>query len=171
MSTVNPSAVPPPVRRDRPEPGDRRGMPDRRRQMWWSILYGSFKPRRRRPARRFGEGFQSLDWHSAHLLAVSIGILLLSAADAFMTVTLMADGANEVNPFMAAFIYKSVTAFAAVKMLLTGTGVILMVVLANYRFMRVVRVAVVMYGLLVGYMVLLGYEMWLLRGLLSPFEF
>jgi len=139
--------------------------------MWWSLWYGSFKPRRRRPARRLGERFQSLDWHSADLLAVSIGILLLSAADAFMTVTLMADGANEVNPLMAVFIYKSVTAFAAVKMLMTGAGVMLMVVLANYRFMRIVRVAVVMYALLVGYIVLLSYELWLLRGLVEPFEF
>jgi len=39
--------------------------------------------------------------------------------------------------------------FATVKMTLTGLGVMVMVMLARYRFMRVVRVDVVMYAVLV----------------------
>jgi hypothetical protein len=163
MTTQNPIAEPPANRRD---------MTDRRRQVWWALVYGNYKPRRRSPSRRLDERrFYSLDWYSAHLLVVSIGILLLSAADAFMTVTLMDGGATEVNPFMASVIYKSAAVFAAVKMLLTGAGVILLVVLAHYRFMRVVKVGIVMYGLLLGYAVLLAYEFQMLRSLMMPFEF
>ena len=121
--------------------------------------------------RRDDSRFHSLDWHSAHLLAVSIGILLLSVADAFMTVTLLAGGAVEVNPIMAAVVYKSAALFAALKMAMTGCGVILMVMLARYRFMRLVRVDVVMYVLLIGYLMLLTYEFWMLRELISPFDF
>jgi hypothetical protein len=149
-----------------PAADERRDGGDRRLRVWWSVAYGSFNPRRRRPPRRVIDSrFHSLDWHDAHLLAVAIGILLLSVADAFMTVTLLSGGAIEVNPFMAAVVYKSAAVFAAVKMTLTGFGVMLMVVLARYRFMRVVRVDVAMYCLLVGYLVLLSYEFWMLREL------
>jgi hypothetical protein len=151
---------------------DRRGQPDRRARFWWSLLYGSFRPRRRRPSRRDTDGpFHALDWHDSHLLAVSIGILLLSVADAFMTITLLAGGAVEVNPFMAAVVYRSATVFAAVKLGVTGMGVMLLVSLARYRFLRVVRVDVAMYCLLLVYLVLLGYEYWMLRQQPGLFEF
>jgi hypothetical protein len=53
-------------------------------------------------------------------------------------------------------------------MAMTGFGVILLVVLARYRFMRVVRVEVVMYAVLVAYVGLLSYEYWMLR---EPIDF
>jgi hypothetical protein len=143
---------------------DRRDLADRRRRVWWSVFYGSFKPRRRSPPRRLDDSrFHSLDWHAAHLLAVAMGILLLSVADALMTVTLLSGGAIEINPVMAAVIYKSAAWFAGLKMALTGTGVMIMVHLARYRFMRVVRVEVVLYGVLAAYVGLLGYEFSMLR--------
>ena len=141
---------------------ERRGSADRRRRIWWSVVYGNFNPRRRRPPRRIDDcGFHSLDWHAAHLLAVAIGILLLSAADALMTVTLLAGGAVEVNPVMATIVDKSATAFAALKMSMTGVGVMLMVLLAQYRFMRRIRVQAVLYAILIAYIGLLCYEFWL----------
>ena len=100
---------------------DRRERKDRRIRAFWSILYGSFNPRRRRPARRLNDSrFHPIDWYSAHLLAVSIGILLFSAADAFLTGILLLHGADEINPIMAVLVYRSVAAFAAFKMAMTG---------------------------------------------------
>jgi hypothetical protein len=152
-----------------PALNDRRERHDRRLRIWWSVVYGSFNPRRRRPSRRLKEvRYHSLDWHDAHLLAVAIGILLLSVADALMTVRLLSVGADEVNPIMAAFVYRSAAVFAVVKMALTGLGVTVMVMLARYRFMRMVRVDVVMYAVLAVYSVLLGYEFWMLRKLIDP---
>src|SRR5271170_7464590 len=89
---------------------ERRHRFDRRRRVWWAMTYGSFNPRRRLPPRRLDDfRFHSLDWHSAHLLAVAIGILLLSVVDAFLTLVLLQGGAvAEVNPIMAALIYRSV---------------------------------------------------------------
>jgi hypothetical protein len=144
--------------------GERRDRADRRRRVWWSVWYGSFNPRRRAPPRRLNDSrFHSLDWHSAHLLAVAIGILLLSVADAFLTVVLLQGGANEVNPIMAALIYRSVALFAALKMGMTSLGIILMVVLAQYRFMRLLRVEWVLYGVLIAYASLISYEVWMLK--------
>jgi len=147
---------------------ERRDRAERRRQPWWSVCYGSFNPRRRTPPRRVGESrFHALDWHSPHLLAVALGIVLLNVVDAFLTLGLLAGGAEEVNPVMALLVYRSVVAFAAVKMAMTSVGVVLMVLLAGYRFMRVLRVEWVLYGVLLAYTGLISYEIWMLK---SPLE-
>lgn len=144
---------------------ERRHRFDRRRRAWWSVFYGSFNPRRRAEPRRLDDSrFHSLDWYSAHLLAVAIGILLLCVVDAFMTVVLLQGGAYEVNPIMAALIYRSVAWFAALKMGLTGAGITLMVILARYRFLRLLRVEWVLYGVLAVYGSLIAYEVWMLKG-------
>ena len=143
---------------------ERRERTDRRRKKWWSVFYGSFNPRRRRPARRFGDSrFHPVDWYSAHLLPVSVGILLLSAADAFLTGILLVHGADEMNPVMAVLLYRSVAMFAALKMAMTGAGIVVMVFLARYRFMRVIRVELVLYAVLTVYAWLIGYEIWMLQ--------
>jgi hypothetical protein len=148
-----------------PGASDRRERSDRRRRALWSVFYGSFNPRRRRPARRTNDPrYHPIDWHSSHLLAVSIGILLLSAADAFLTGILLMHGADEVNPIMAVLVYRNVAEFAALKMAMTGVGIVVMVVLARYRFMRVVRVDLVLYVVLLVYAWLIGYEISMLPG-------
>lgn len=143
---------------------ERRGRADRRRRVWWSVCYGSFNPRRRTPPRRLDDSrFHSLDWHSAHLLVVAIGISLLSVVDAFLTLVLLQGGADEVNPVMALLIYRSVAKFAALKMSMTSVGIILLVFLARYRFMRLLRVEWVLYAVLIVYASLIGYEVWMLK--------
>jgi hypothetical protein len=155
--------------RSPPWGSERRKRADRRDRVWWSVLYGSFNPRRRRPARRVNDSrFHPMDWYSAHLLAVSIGILLMSAADAFLTGVLLVHGADEVNPVMAVLVYRSVAVFAAFKMAMTGVSIVVMVFLARYRFMRVIRVDLVLYAVLIVYAWLIGYEIWMLKGAGNP---
>jgi hypothetical protein len=143
---------------------ERRDRGERRHRPCWSVCYGSFNPRRRTLPRRVGDSrFHALDWHSSHLLAVALGILLLNVGDAFLTLGLLADGAEEVNPVMALLVYRSVVAFAAVKMAMTSVGVVLMVLLARYRFMRMLRVQWALYGVLLAYAGLISYEIWILK--------
>jgi Domain of unknown function (DUF5658) len=149
---------------------ERRDRADRRLRVWWSICYGSFKPRRRTPSRRLDDSrFHSLDWYSAHLLAVALSILLLNVADAFLTLLLLqGGGVVEANPIMAGLIYRSVAAFAALKMALTSVSLILMVILARHRFMRLLRVEWVLYGVLIAYVSLIGHEVWMLKAPFAP---
>ncbi|HLN49761.1 MAG TPA: DUF5658 family protein [Steroidobacteraceae bacterium] len=107
--------------------------------------------------------YHSLDWHSAHLLAVSIGILILSVADAVLTLTLMSYGAVEINPVMATLVDGSPAVFAGLKIAMTGISVMMMVFLARYRFMRAVRVELILYGVLAGYVILIGHEFRMLQ--------
>ena len=67
------------------------------------------------------------------------------------------------NPLMAPVIFRGAAMFTAVKMGLTSLGVVLMVFLARYRFMRLIRVDLVMYGVLLIYIGLVLYEMWMLK--------
>ncbi|HEX4152935.1 MAG TPA: DUF5658 family protein [Steroidobacteraceae bacterium] len=150
----------------RPGTRERRHRPDRRRRFWWSLFYGGLHPRRRRPSRRLADGgFQALDWHGTHLWAASVGILILNVVDAFLTLRLLSVGAVEANPLMALFVSSNVGVFAGLKMAMTGACVILMVLLSGYRFMRVVRVDVILYGILLAYVALIAHEIAMLRQL------
>ena len=84
-----------------------------------------------------------------------------------MTMLLLQGGADEVNPVMAALIYRNVAMFAALKMGMTGVGVLMMVSLARYRFMRLLRVEWALYGVLIAYVGLICYEIWMVKG---PFD-
>ncbi len=155
----------------RPEQ-DRREDRDRRSRHWWSVFYGSFNPRRRRPSRRLADSnYHSIDWHASHLLAVAIVILLLSMGDAGLTLVLLEAGAEEANPVMALVVGGDAMLFAVLKMAMTGVSVILMVYLARYRFMRRVRVELALYGILLAYSGLIGYELSMIHahGLSLPF--
>jgi Domain of unknown function (DUF5658) len=86
-------------------------------------------------------------------------IMLLCVGDAFLTINLLARGAREANPVMASVVYSDVTYFTIIKMCLTSLGVAVMVFLARHRFMRVVNVETLLYLVLFGYVVLVGYEL------------
>jgi hypothetical protein len=126
-----------------------------------SFLRGGVTPRRR-DGRRAGEHHLPVDWHEPYLLFLSLMILLLSVADAFLTLTLIVSGAQEANPLLAFILRDHPELFAAIKMGLTGTGVLVLVAMARSRLFRILRVGAVLQGLFVCYVALIAYEWWLL---------
>jgi hypothetical protein len=144
---------------------DRRNSLDRRKLSWRTFMQGSLTPRRREN-RRGHESEGLLDWHEPHLLFLAIMILLLSVTDAFLTLTLIAHGANEANPVMAYFLDETPRLFAMVKMALTGAGIVVLVALARARIFSVIRISIIIHWCLLGYLVLIGYEAGLLRQVL-----
>jgi hypothetical protein len=141
---------------------DRRSGVDRRRLSLRSFLRGGVTPRRRN-GRRADEQHLPIDWHDPDWLFLSMMILLLSVADAFLTITLIMGGATEANPFLAFILRDHPELFAAVKMGLTGGGVLVLVAVARSRLFRIMRVGAVLQGLFVAYVALIAYEWWLLR--------
>jgi hypothetical protein len=145
---------------------ERRGRgPDRRRVTLRSFLKGGVTPRRR-GGRRADEQHLPIDWHEPYLLFLALMILLLSVADAFLTLTLIMGGAQEANPLLAFVLREHPELFAAVKMGLTGSGVLVLVAVARARLFRMMRVGLVLQGVFVAYVALIAYEWWLLRTLL-----
>jgi len=139
--------------------------PDRRRVTLRSFLQGGVTPRRR-GGRRADEQHLPIDWHEPYLLFLAVTILLLSVADAFLTLTLIMGGAQEANPLLAFVLQKHPEFFAALKMALTGSGVLVLVAVARTRLFRIMRVGVLLQGVFVAYVALIAYEWWLLRTLL-----
>jgi Domain of unknown function (DUF5658) len=146
------------------DPERRRG-PDRRRSTLRALLVGNFRQRRRLPRRDDERHLAALDWHHPQWLAVGLLIVLLSVADALLTITLLSLGANEANPFMEPLVQQPGMGFAVWKMALTSGGVITLILLARMRAFGRIPVAVILYGVLLAYVVLVGYELWLLEHL------
>jgi hypothetical protein len=142
----------------------RRGS-DRRKRVLWSLVYGSFHPRRRGPRRTGENTLTAVDWHHPQWLAIGTLIVALSCADAFLTLVLIEHGAYEVNPFMAPLVGGSVVGFAMVKIGLTAGGVLLLTQLARLRTFGHIPVGAILYSVLVIYGALIFYEFRLLAHL------
>ncbi len=142
---------------------ERRRGPDRRHGTLRALLHGSLNPRRRAPRRGYEANFTSVDWHHPQWLGVAMLILILSCADAFLTLNLMDRGAYEINPFMAPLVGGSPLLFTVVKIGLTGGGVVLLTVLARVRLFSAIPISFVLYGVLGAYAVLVIYEFKLLQ--------
>ena len=139
----------------------RRG-PDRRKRVLWSLVYGSFHPRRREPRRADENSLTAVDWHHPQWLAIATLIVALSGADAFLTLVLIGHGAYEMNPLMAPLIGGSAVGFALTKIGLTAVGVVLLTQLARLRTFGRIPVGAILYSVLIIYGTLIFYEFRLL---------
>ncbi len=147
--------------------GERRQGADRRTHTARALLAGNFNPRRRGPRRVRDGSITSTDWHDARWLAVAIVTLLLSVADALLTLALVQRGAFEANPLMAAFLRSDPDHFVMVKIGLTIGGVILLTLVAKVRAFGRLPVSAILCTVLALYAGLVGYEVWLLRTISS----
>jgi hypothetical protein len=146
-----------------PDASDRRNAPDRRRRTLYSLFYGSFNPRRRSPRRTDARSLRDLDWHQPQWLAVAMLIVVLSCVDAALTLSLMSHGAYEVNPLMAPIVGGSPLVFTLVKVGLTAGGVVLLTLAARMTAFGKIPVSFLLYAVLIGYGMLVAYELKLLE--------
>ena len=143
---------------------ERRDKTERRRSVLRALWHGNFKRRRVAPRRTHERHAVVTDWFHPQWLGVGILILLLCCFDAVLTLTLLNHGAYELNPIMAPLLEGAGWGFVLVKIGLTALGVILLTILARLRiFGR--TVGYVLYLILVGYVVLVSYELFLLRNI------
>jgi hypothetical protein len=160
LAVVSTSADHEPAQGGTPPPTLDRRVQDRRALTWRTLLASSFAPRRR-GGRRASDHDVPVDFHDPRLLVPVLLMLGLSVVDGFLTVTLMKEGATEANPLLAFVLDEHPRLFAAVKMVLTGGGAVLLVALARARVFKVVRVSFFLYGLVAAYLMLVAYEAWL----------
>lgn len=165
LGVVNPATEnPPPAQPSAPFVERRVSPRDRRAVTLWTFLKGGFAPRRR-GGRRAGDQDLPVDFHEPYLLFLAVLMLGLSIADAFLTVMLMTQGAEETNPLLAFVLNEHPRLFAVVKMGLTGIGILFLVAVARMRFLKVVRASVVLQCLVLAYFALVTYEAWLVKAI------
>ncbi len=131
---------------------------ERRQFSWRTVVYG-FARSRRREVRRDDDGeVVFIDWHHPWLFVLSIGTMLLSCADAFLTLILIENGMYEANPVMAIAMTQGTGLFVASKMALTGTGILLLVFLARTQFLNRIRTGLILTSFFSLYCCLVCYE-------------
>jgi len=145
----------------------RRGRGDRRQRTLHGLLSGGARSRRQGPRRGDDRSLAAVDRHHPQWLAVALVILLLSCADAFLTLVLLQYGATEANPVMAPLVRGSGRAFAVWKLLLTAGAVIMLTILVRIRAFGFYPAGAILYAAATGYVALVGYELWLLDHLAS----
>lgn len=111
---------------------DRRSGVDRRRNRF-KLFHRPFSSGRRRSMRRQADQrrFYVFDYYSPRIFYAATLILVLSVVDALLTLWLIGEGAQELNPVMAYFLNLGPNMFMAAKYLLTSASVFI-VVLFNY---------------------------------------
>ena len=142
---------------------ERRSGVDRRRRtllLTLGLRWPGVQPVRRRAGRRASDQlYPIVDLHSPRILAVALGIMVLCCCDALMTIELLDRGAVEANPAMALAMQAGMGWFGAIKLLLTATGVVVLVAVSSMRLFRKVPGEAALHGLLLCYLLLIGYEL------------
>ena len=85
--------------------------------------------------------------------------MLLSSADAFLTLKLMGLGMYEANPFMQAAMEQGTAWFSGIKLAMTAFGILVLVFLAKARFLNRVRTGLMLTGFFTMYACLVCYEL------------
>ena len=137
-----------------------------RRQPSLQTLRGSLLHSRRRNSRRKDDHIDSYtDWYGHWPFAATLIIILLCFADAFLTIVLLSKGAVELNGLMDWFIQKDTYLFTVVKMTMTGTALIVLVMHFNFRIYKYIAVRYLIYALVPLYSLLIFHELRMLATL------
>lgn len=132
---------------------------DRRRLDWRTVLYGFAMSRRRMNRRAENMDVVFLDWHHPWLFFLSVGTMILSSADAFLTLQLIQLGMIEINPVMQMAMVQGTGVFVGTKLGLTATGIFTLVFLAKFQFLNRFRTGLFLTAFFSGYATLVCYEL------------
>lgn len=138
---------------------DKRASSERRDFSWRTVIFGFARSRRREHRRTADEDVVFLDWHHPWLFFLATGIMLLSCADAFLTLQLLELGMIEANPIMEAVIAQSTVLFTSTKLAMTGFGIFVLVFLAKSRFLNRFRTGMLLTVFFSCYACLVCYEL------------
>ena len=146
---------------------NRRETRDRRQRhplrLIWRFAFGG----RRKSIRRRSDLVSArtvLDWYRPSLLFFVVSTYVLSAIDAFLTLTLLGlDVAVEANPFMEILLKRDVALFVGVKSFITGVGLVSLALYSKLRLFTHIQTEFLIYLLFTIYSALVGYEIYLLN--------
>lgn len=132
---------------------------ERRRVTWRTVVYGFALSRRHTHRRAADDEVVFLDWHHPWLFFLATGTMLLSCADAFLTLQLMDRGMVEANPFMRMVMEQGTTVFTSTKLIMTAFGIFVLVFLAKARFLNRLRTGLFLTMFFTFYACLVCYEL------------
>lgn len=131
---------------------------ERREFSWRTVIFGFTLSRRHAHRRTEDTEVIFLDWHHPWLFFLSVGTMLLSCADAFLTLQLMEKGMIEANPFMQAAMSRGTGFFISTKLAMTALGIFVLVFLAKAHFLNRFRTGLFLTVFFSAYACLVCYE-------------
>lgn len=141
---------------------NRRENAERRTYGLRTLAHAFVSPRRFNGRRSSDRQFPILDRFESGVGFLAVGLMILSVMDSIFTLTLIAHGGTEVNPFMNWLLQINVALFVGVKMLLTGTSAVLLVAMCNVMLFKRFRARSILAGAVGIYCGLIVYELGLL---------
>jgi hypothetical protein len=138
---------------------DARSDNERRNFSWRTVLYGFALSRRHAHRRLEDDDVIFLDWHHPWLFFLSVGTMLLSCTDAFLTLLLMDKGMIEANPLMKATMSMGTEVFIGTKLMMTAIGIFVLVFLAKSHFLNRFRTGLFLTVFFSAYACLVCYEL------------
>jgi len=138
---------------------EQRSSAERRQFSWRTVLYGFALSRRHVHRREVDDEIIFLDWHHPWLFFLATGTMLLSCADAFLTLQLINLGMIEANPVMHAVMSQSTLLFTSTKLAMTAFGILVLVFLAKVHFMNRFRTGLFLTTFFSFYACLVCYEL------------
>jgi len=138
---------------------DKRGVRDRRTFSWQTVVFGFTFSRRHQHRRHADDRVIFLDWHHPWLFFLSVGTMLLSVADAFLTLRLLDLGMVEANPVMRLAMDEGTTLFVGTKLAMTAFGIFVLVYLAKLQFLNRFRTGLFLTVFFSAYACLVCYEL------------
>ena len=141
---------------------ERRSGIDRRAYSLSTLKNCAVAPRRMHGRRKGDRRYALLDRFDSGVVTLAVALMVLSIMDSVFTLTLIARGGNEVNPFMNALLHHSIWAFTGFKMMLTGIPAIVLVATGNLLLFGRYRARSILAALVGLYLGLIAYELALL---------
>lgn len=138
---------------------ERRNARDRRNPTFKGFLIGCIKARRRGPRRAASYLYFQTDWYEVKLLVMALALLLLSCADAALTMHLLDMGATEANPLMNYLLTKGSDVFIYTKIAMTAICIFVLVMHYHSRIFNWLRVDVLLLFALFIYSGVVTYEL------------
>lgn len=138
---------------------DERESDERRFFSWRTVVYGFTYSRRHNHRRFVDTEVIFLDRHHPWLFFLAVGTMLLSCADAFLTLQLIEQGMIEANPVMEVALRYGTGLFVSSKLLLTALGIFVLVYLAKAHFLNRFRTGLFLTLFFSAYACLVCYEL------------
>jgi len=138
---------------------DERESDERRYFSWRTVVYGFTYSRRHNHRRFVDTEVIFLDRHHPWLFFLAVGTMLLSCADAFLTLQLIDRGMVEANPVMQVALGFGTGLFVSSKLLLTALGIFVLVFLAKAHFLNRFRTGLFLTIFFSAYACLVCYEL------------
>jgi hypothetical protein len=132
---------------------------ERRDFGWRTVVYGFTLSRRHAHRREIDNEVIFLDWHHPWLFFLSVGTMLLSCADAFLTLQLLDMGMVEANPIMQSALDRGTEFFISLKLLMTALGIFVLVFVAKAQFLNRFRTGLFLTVFFSAYACLVCYEL------------